>query len=135
MRIDGLGRATGAGPQRPGAARGAFQLSDPVAATGARGASAPPAPPALDALLALQTVEDETPRRRRRREIDRGRSLLDALDGMKLALIDGRDDKAALTALSGEVAKARAPTGDAGLDDALSAIELRVLVEMAKRGQ
>lgn len=135
MRIDGLGRAIGGGPQRPGAARGVFQLSDPGAATTARAPSHLHAASGLDALIALQTVEDELPRERRRREIARGRSLLDALDGMKLALIDGRDDNAALASLSARIAEARAATGEPGLDDALSAIELRAKVEIAKRGK
>jgi hypothetical protein len=136
MRIDGLGRAIGGALQRAGATRGAsFQLSDPGASAAARAPSPLRRAPALDALIALQAIEPELPRERRRREIARGRSLLDALDGMKLAIVEGRDDGAALGALAARLAEARAATGEAGLDDALSAIELRAEVEMAKRGR
>ncbi|RXF68094.1 flagellar assembly protein FliX [Hansschlegelia zhihuaiae] len=136
MRIDGLGRAIGGGPQRAGATRGAFfQLSDPGTSAAARAPSPLRQSPGLDALIALQAVETELPRERRKREIARGRSLLDALDGMKLALVGGQDDDAALGALAAQLSEARGATGEIGLDDALAAIELRAQVEMAKRGR
>lgn len=135
MRVDGLGRTiAGAGPSRPGAAAGAFRLSESVEAGAPRSAAPLRAAPGLDALIALQAVQPESAREKRRREIKRGRGLLDALDGMKLALIEGREDAGALRHLVESLAERRAGTGDAGLDDALSAIELRAQVELAKRG-
>jgi hypothetical protein len=92
------------------------------------------AAPGLDALIALQSVQPAAERERRKREIRRGRGLLDALDEMKLALIEGRDDATMLRRIVDQLAERRSATGDAGLDDALSAIELRAQVELAKRG-
>lgn len=136
MRIDGLGRTiAGAGPARPGAAAGAFRLSESSEAATPRSATPLRAAPGLDALIALQAVQPATEKERRKREIRRGRGLLDALDEMKLALIDGREDPASLRRLVAQLAERRDQTGDPGLDDALSAIELRAQVELAKRGQ
>ncbi|QZO01008.1 flagellar assembly protein FliX [Chenggangzhangella methanolivorans] len=136
MRIDGLGRVVaGSGPTRPGAASGAFSLSEGAEAAAPKSAAPLRAAPGLDALIALQAVPPETARERRKREIRRGRGLLDALDEMKLALIEGRDDPASLKRLVDSLAERRAATDDAGLDDALSAIELRAQVELAKRGR
>lgn len=135
MRIDSLGRPTGAlASARPGASSGSFSVSDVHRPDAARTAAPLRAAPPLDALMALQAYEELGPRERRRREIARGRSLLDALDGMKLALIDGRDDRAALASLAAELDRRRGSTGETGLDDALDAIELRAKVELAKRG-
>ena len=135
MRIDGLGRViTGGGAGRASASSGAFRLSDGAESATARAAAPLRSAPGLDALIALQAVQPETEKERRKRQIKRGRGLLDALDGMKLALIDGREDPAALRKLAAELAERRDGTGDAGLDDALAAIELRAQVELAKRG-
>lgn len=134
MRIDSLGRTQGgASAPRSAAARG-FSLAETIDAGPARQTAPLRAAPSLDALIALQAVQPESPREKRRRELARGRGLLDALDGMKLALIDGRDDPAALATLVKTLAERRGATGDAGLDDALSAVELRAQVELAKRG-
>lgn len=135
MRIDGLGRVvSGPGPSRPGAASGAFSLSDSQETAQAKSAAPLRAAPGLDALIALQSVQPAVEKERRKREIRRGRGLLDALDEMKLALIEGRDDPSTLRRIADQLAERRAATGDAGLDDALSAIELRAQVELAKRG-
>lgn len=136
MRIDSLGRTLG-GPAapRPAAARGGFSLGEAAVASQARQAAPLRAAPSLDALIALQAIQPETAREKKRRELRRGRGLLDLLDGMKLALIDGHDDPAALASLVKTLAERRDATGDAGLDDALSAIELRAQVELAKRGK
>lgn len=135
MRIDGLGRAIGgASTARPGGVRGGFQLLETSDAPASRRATPLRAAPSLDALIALQAVVEETPRERRRRALARGRGMLNALDGMKLALIDGRDDPAALTSLAARIGETRGLTDEPGLDEALSAIELRAKVELAKRG-
>ncbi|MFJ5487461.1 flagellar assembly protein FliX, partial [Hansschlegelia beijingensis] len=83
--------------------------------------------------LALQ-AEEETPRERRRRAVRRGRGLLDALDGLRLALVEGRADAQLLAGMAQNLAGRCGQTGDAALDDTLSAIEVRVQVELAKRG-
>jgi len=133
MRIDGLGRAFSGGGAARTSGSGGFRISDPAAAESRRPAAPALSAPGLDALLALQ-AEEETPRQRRRRAMRRGRGLLDALDDLKLALIDGRADPRALAGLAQSLAERRGETGDAGLDETLSAIEVRAHVELAKRG-
>jgi len=84
----------------------------------------------IDALIALQGVED--PVERRRRAVRRGRSALDALDALKLGLLAGSLDGAALARLKGVVADLADRSGDSALDSVLAEIGLRVEVELAK---
>ena len=86
----------------------------------------------IDTLLALQGVED--PGERRRKAVKRGRSALDALDALKLGLLSGALDTAALLRLKAAAAGLAEPTGEAGLDTVLAEIALRVEVELAKIG-
>lgn len=135
MRIDNLGRTiSGPASARPGAARSAFSLADAPDSAKTKQSAPVLSSPSLDALMALQAYQEEGPRERRRREIARGRGMLDVLDGLKIALVEGRDDPAALRALIAQVSEKRSETGESGLDDVLSAIELRAQVELAKRG-
>ena len=84
----------------------------------------------IDALIALQGVEDPT--ERRRRAIGRGRVALDALDELKLGLLAGTLDRAALDRLKAAAAGLKTVTGDHNLDGVLAEIDLRVEVELAK---
>jgi hypothetical protein len=86
----------------------------------------------IDALLALQGVEE--PGERRKKAVRRGRTALDALDALKLGLLSGTLDTAALARLKSVTGGLAEPTGDAGLDTVLAEIELRVEVELAKIG-
>lgn len=134
MRIDGLGRTLPGGTVARAGERGSgFRLADSDAAATTRSATPLRAAPGLDALLALQDVS-ESPVERRKRAVRRGKGLLDALDDMKRALLDGRADAAALGELRSRFGAGAEPTGLAGLDETLAAIDLRVQVELAKRG-
>lgn len=136
MRIDSLGR-TIAGPSAARSAvrgAGAFTLAEASETETTRQAAPVRQAHSLDSLLALQAFQEDEPRERRRRALARGRGLLDVLDGLKLALMEGRDDPAALRALAAQLGAARADTGEAGLDETLAAIDLRAQVELAKRG-
>ena len=135
MRIEGPGRTTPSpsGGVSRGGSGGVFSLSDAPASRAPLGAAPLRSAPSLDALMALQALPED-PRERKRREIKRGRGLLDALDGLKLALLDGAQPPQALEALARNMAE-RQPTGDSGLDEVLSAIDLRARVELAKRGR
>ncbi len=84
----------------------------------------------IDALVALQGVEDAT--ERRRRAVTRGRRALDALDELKLGLLSGQFDAAALGRLRSLSAELKETTGEIGLDQVLAEIDLRVEVEIAK---
>lgn len=133
MRIEGRLRTEGAGagvPRAPGP--GGQRFSVPEAATPAptNAATASRAAHGVDVLLALQSFDVSG--ERRRRAVQRGRSLLDALDALKLALIEGTLPESGIARLRALIAEQRLPTGDAGLDDLLDAVELRAKVELAK---
>jgi hypothetical protein len=84
----------------------------------------------LDALIALQAVD--TPEERRKRALGRGRTSLDALDELKLGLLAGALDTAALRRLKAVVGGLAEPSGDTRLDGVLAEIALRAEVELAK---
>ena len=86
----------------------------------------------IDALIALQGFEE--PGERRRRAVKRGSAALDALDALKLALLSGTLDTAALARLKSAAALLGERSGEAGLDTVLAEIELRAEVELAKIG-
>jgi hypothetical protein len=86
----------------------------------------------LEALLALQ--ETSSPLERRRKAVRRAGRILDALDELRIAVLDPDGlDAAALQRLQGAVREARGQTQDPGLEDVLEEIEIRAAVEMAKR--
>ncbi len=130
----GAGAAAGvAGARRPAGAGG----FSPTAEAGGAGLAAASAPATgagpvtgLEALLALQDVGG--PLERRRRAIARGGRLLDDLDKIKLALLDGGDPAAVLGALRAGVAETRERGEEPALDDVLDQIDLRAAVELAK---
>lgn len=132
MRIDPktFAPTLAATPQRRAAGTRAFTLEPQGRApqTGAAGSAVPLG--SMDALLALQGEAD--PGERRRRSIQRGHDLLDALDRLKAALLSGRVPTADLRTIAARIAERQDLTGDARLDDILSHIELRAQVEMAK---
>jgi hypothetical protein len=80
--------------------------------------------------MALQGVEDAT--ERRRRAIRRGGGLLDRLDELKLALLNGKDGAPALERLARSLREERPDDVDPGLKGVLDQIDLRAAVEMAK---
>lgn len=84
----------------------------------------------IDALIALQGVESGT--ERRRRAVGRGRSALDALDDLKLALLSGTLDLASADRLRTIALSLKESSGDPDLDRVLAEIDLRVEVELAK---
>ena len=134
MRIQGANAATvpTGSPSARRSASGTFSLdaesaTRPTAATGGMRNIG-----GIDALLALQGVEE--PGERRRKAVKRGRSALDALDALKLGLLSGTLDTAAVARLKWVAAGLAESTGDPGLDTVLAEIELRVEVELAKIG-
>ena len=108
------------------AGTGAAQGSAATARAGGLGGVA-----SLDALLALQELDG--PLERRRRSVRRAGRILDELDGIKVALLDGEGVGAALSKLSDAVRQERSATEDAKLEGVLNEIEVRAAVEMAKR--
>lgn len=84
----------------------------------------------VDALLALQGGGDY--REARKQATDRAFSLLDVLDDLKIALLEGRVQRQTLVRLMETLKSERDQTGDPGLEAALDEVELRAAVELAK---
>jgi len=134
MRINGPNGAALA--NAPAGARrnagGTFSLSEQDAPRNAGAAGSLRAISTVDALIALQGVEDPT--QRKKRAVAKGRNALDTLDALKLGLIDGSVDQSTLARLKVAAEGLAEPSGDTGLDEVLSEIDLRVAVELAKAG-
>lgn len=84
----------------------------------------------VSALMALQGIEG--PLEKRRRAIRRGSGLLDRLDEIKLALLNGDADEGALDRLARSLREERADDDDKDLGALLDQIDLRASVELAK---
>lgn len=92
------------------------------------------APPAnlsnIGILLALQSEDDVT--ERRRRATKRSNSLLDQLDGIRIAVLGDGVTRQQVAALSKTLREYRDQVDDPGLDTILDDVELRAEVELAK---
>ena len=96
------------------------------------GGAAPVSPLAsLATLVAVQATEERS--QSRRRAVRRGTLILDELDALKLAVLEGRAGQAELQQIARKVESAREASGDAELESLVDAIELRAQVEIAKR--
>lgn len=84
----------------------------------------------VDALIALQEVDG--PLERKRRAVRRAGRILDVLDEMKLALLEGTVSPAGLQRLSAAVREQRESVEDPALHGVLDEIETRARVELAK---
>ena len=113
---------------------GGFALPDAASTPEGRPAVAPKAAAGIDALLALQGIEDD-PLERRNRSVQRGKRALDVLDDLKIGLLSGIFDTSTVSRLRDAAANLTSSSGDPGLDQVLSEIELRVEVELAKAGR
>ena len=104
MKVTGPTGPSGAGGARPAQGQSAapgFQPITTSAASGAAGVTTAGAVShisSLQALIALQVVDG--PIERRRRAMGRAGKLLDALDGLKLDLLDGNLSQASMEALT-----------------------------------
>jgi hypothetical protein len=87
----------------------------------------------VSALLALQGVED--PLSRRKRAMGRASRILDMLDDLKVAMLEGVASPATLDNLAKTVREQRDATDDPRLEDVLNEIETRAAVELAKLGR
>lgn len=84
------------------------------------------------ALMALQQVEDATTGRSR--GLKRAEAMLDDLNEMHRALLLGGIPAARLQMMAKSLQERQSDHGDPRLDNILADIELRVAVELAKRG-
>jgi hypothetical protein len=136
MRIEwtpALRPATQRRDERAAAADRSFSLGQGSEASAAGGAQGPLNTEALAGLLSLQEISDELTGRRR--AVAQGEKFLDALDGLRLALLEGNLPRAQLAALASLVQGHIALVDDPRLAEILAEIELRAAVELAKLEQ
>lgn len=93
-------------------------------------AAAAPATVSLGMLLAVQGLPDAT--ERRRRALRRGRDLLDRLEQLHLALLEGALPPSVLDGLRRQLADDAGWPDDRSLRRLLAEIEVRAAVELAK---
>ncbi len=135
MKVNGPGGVGSAAAPR-GAARGAEggfvlpSLAGPDEAAPASRMAAATGVGSIDVLLALQEVGG--PLERRRKAVRRAGAILDVLDEIKLALLDGGVPSAALDRLILAVRLERGGADDPRLQALLDEIETRAAVELAK---
>jgi hypothetical protein len=131
----GIGSSSGARPAR-GAGGDGFRIITPESAAGtgqASSVSATQGVMGVEALLALQDVG--TPLERKRRAVRRAGRILDTLDDLKIALLEGEISGADLDRLRRAVRDERDNTDDPALEAVLDEIEQRAAVEVAKLEQ
>jgi len=104
-------------------------FSEAGAATSVKAATAMTA---VEGLLSLQEISDGEGGKRR--AIARGEDLLDALDGLRDALLVGEMPRSRVTALARLAREAAPLVDDPRLAEILTEIELRAAVELAKLG-
>ena len=109
---------------------GGFSLAEEEAASGPTASQGMRSIGGIDVLIALQGIEE--PGERRRRAVDRGRTALDALDALKIGLLDGGLGADTVSRLKAAVSGLKDGSGDPVLDGVLAEIELRLEVELAK---
>jgi hypothetical protein len=117
------------GVERPQTGAGFAERIDGRPVGGAAAAGLAPLT-SLAGIIAAQEVDDPLAGRRRARQ--RGDQLLDALDDLKLALLDGKLAPGKLRALQSLVGTQRGRADDPALQVVLDEIELRTAVELAK---
>ena len=136
MKVNGPTSLGSAAASRVGSrpAAGGFSVPDEVAGASEVAHAAPAVAlsgvSSLDALLALQEVSG--PLERRRKAVRRAGRILDVLDEIKIALLDGDMTPAALGRLVLAVRQERSDVDDGQLESVLDEIETRAAVEIAK---
>jgi hypothetical protein len=87
----------------------------------------------LATLVAIQAVGERAGAQRR--AVRRGAAILDDLDALRLAVLEGRAGLVELDQIARRMESAREASGDQELESLVDAIELRAQVEIAKRGR
>ena len=86
----------------------------------------------VDSLLAVQAAEDPTERAARRRMQDRSDKIIDGLEKIRLAMLNGTLTVGHMIDIADIVASHREKIQDAKLTDIMDEIDLRAQVELAK---
>lgn len=120
------------GSHPPGSADFASALHDEAAAGGTHGIGGGVGLGGVSTVLALQGTSDSTERRGRRKAVERGGTMLDMLEEVRLGLLLGTIPQSRLEQLAQLVRVQREQVNDPKLTAILDEIELRAAVELAK---
>lgn len=132
MKVDPLGHLRTAPLRRRAGSGGDGSFARALQDTAGPGVGGGPIG-SIDALLALQEVGDSTSGRSGGRQREQhGQDLLDRLDELRLALLDGRVTTGLLRRIHDALALRPPPGSDPRLEALLDEIELRAAVETAK---
>ena len=88
----------------------------------------------LDAVLALHSVIDQ-PVAQRKRLVRRGLTMIDKLNELKVSLLSGQSDARHLNDLASLLTEKWEDDVPENVADLLDAVDVRVVVKLAKRGQ
>lgn len=136
MRIVGTPKTTNVGKRKATSSTSgsgaSFEINDDVSSTAASNVAASAPTSSIDALIALQAVDN--PISAKKRKVERGLSILETLEDIKLDLLSGAVSEKRLNRLMIVVKQAKEAV-DPELDSLLEDIELRALVELAKLGK
>lgn len=135
MKVNGTGGVGQAGAPRGARSSGGegFQLpamGETAGPSQSAGVSTANAVMGVEALITLQDVGG--PLERRRRAVGRAGRILDVLDEVKIALLEGQLTGETLKRLQRAVREQRSTTEDPRLEELLNEIETRAAVEIAK---
>ena len=135
MKVNGPRNVSGpSGPKKSAGAGKAGGFAPEAGSEGRVAARAPLSGAAsinsVDALMALQGAGDF--QQARKQATDRAFSMLDVLDDLKIALLEGRLPRDTLVRLMETLKSQRDQTGDPRLEAALDEVEIRAAVELAK---
>lgn len=86
----------------------------------------------VDALLSIQAVEDPTARAAKKRMRARGNTILDELDKIRMAMLNGSLTVGHMIDIADVVASHREKISDPALTAIMDEIDLRAQVELAK---
>jgi class II flagellar assembly regulator FliX len=133
MRIDPNRPILPASPRRDGKSGSGTSVGFSAAVAGEQpvsGAAAPRPVVSVDGLFQIQEMPDALAQRRR--AVQRGSTLLDRLDDLRVALLSGSLTQGQLAELQRVVNSERGLVDDPHLVTVLDEIELRAKVELAK---
>ncbi|MBK67096.1 MAG: flagellar assembly protein FliX [Rickettsiales bacterium] len=88
----------------------------------------------VDAILAMQGIDPEESRRNSKRQVERGHSVLDILDEVRVGILTGEISGNRLKKLQDLIEEQRGELDDPRLVELMDEIDLRAAVELAKLG-
>ena len=132
MKINGASPTSPASRRTRASGSGSAAFEPAGGATAPRAAAPAAAPIGLSSIDALLALQAEGFDERRRRATGRASTLLDILDDIKIALLEGGVSRQKLNELVGALSLTRDDTRDAKLESVLDEVETRALVELAK---